>query len=218
MNQKAFEGFVPETLGFLKKLAANNNREWFSDHKKDFDVHYKQPASEFADELSLALTGLTGHLNKSKVFRIYRDVRFSKDKTPYNTHLHVSFTPDVAGATPPMWFFGVDSERLSLGCGVFGFEKHHLQRFRSRVVGDEGDQINETVEGLRKSGVRFNEPELKRVPAGYAKDHQYGHLLRHKGLSGWWDYSPNTITRPDLVNWCVAEYEKILPLYLMLNQ
>lgn len=218
MNQKAFKGFAPETLVFLNNLSANNNREWFSDHKKDFDAHYKQSATDFAAELSLALTGLTGHLNKPKVFRIYRDVRFSKDKTPYNTHLHISFTPDIAGATPPMWFFGVDCERLSLGCGVFGFDKHHLQQFRSRIIGADGDQINGTIEGLRKSGVRFIEPELKRVPAGYAKDHQYRHLLRHKGLSGWQDYPPDTITRSDLVDWCVAEYEKILPLYRLLNQ
>ena len=218
MSKKSFEGFNQGTLDFLKDLKDNNNREWFNHYKKDFEVHYKQPASEFSAELSLALTGLTAQLNIPKVFRIYRDVRFSKDKTPYNAHLHISFTPDVAGATPPMWFFGVDSARLSLGCGIFGFDRAHLEQFRSRIVGSEGSQIFQTIENLKSSGARFIDPELKRVPAGYAKDHEFGHLLRHKGLSGWYDYRPDMITRSDLVNWCLEEFQKLLPLYEVLLQ
>lgn len=218
MKQQAFDAFEPETLFFLNNLKANNNRDWFVDNKQEFEAFYKRPAAAFSAELSLALTELTGHLNTIKVFRIYRDVRFSKDKTPYNAHLHISFTPDIAGATPPLWFFGVDSGRLSLGCGVFGFDKVHLEQFRSRINGGEGSEIARMIDDLKADGVRFLEPELKRVPGGYSKDHKYGHLLRHKGLSGWMDYPPEVITHAGLVNWCACQLQKLLPLYGALMQ
>jgi uncharacterized protein (TIGR02453 family) len=218
MKTSSFDAFGPETLSFLNDLRANNNREWFAAHKQSFETVYKQPATDFSAELSLALSEVTGHLNIAKVFRVYRDVRFSKDKTPYNAHLHISFTPDIAGASPPMWFFGVDSERLSLGCGNFGFDKAHLEQFRTRIVSNEGAKIVKMLNGLKAGGARFMEPELKRVPSGYAKDHEFGDLLRHKSFSAWLDYPPEAIIQAGLVNWCVSEFKKLLPVYGALMQ
>jgi len=213
MKTSSFDAFGSETLNFLVDLKANNNRDWFAANKQSFETVYKQPAANFSAELSLALSEITGHLNIVKVFRVYRDVRFSKDKTPYNAHLHISFTADIAGASPPMWFFGVDSERLSLGCGNFGFDEAHLEQFRKRIVSDEGAKIVKMVNKLKVGGARFIEPELKRVPSGYAKDHEYNDFLRHKSFSGWLDYPPEAIIQGGLVSWCVSEFKKLLPLY-----
>ncbi len=217
MSDATFSGFSPKAVTFLTDLKNNNNREWFNDHKSVYESEIKRPAALFMDAMMSGLETLTGCAHGSKLFRIHRDVRFSKDKTPYNAHLHISFTPDLKLPSPPMWFFGLGTERLSLGCGVFAFDKAALQSFRDRIVGTEGGKIAQALTGIRKKGVRIGEPDLKRVPAGYPKDHPHEELLRYKGLSAWLDHEDRKlVTRPDVVAFCLTEFKKLKPVYDLL--
>ncbi|MEQ9315363.1 MAG: DUF2461 family protein, partial [Henriciella sp.] len=79
---------------FLKTLAANNDRDWFNAHKAERDAAFTRPAAAFADAMAGEFKRLTGHDYSHKIFRLPRDVRFSKDKTPYNTHLRIAWAPD----------------------------------------------------------------------------------------------------------------------------
>lgn len=76
--------FSKDSSDFLQGLSKHSNREWFTDHKNDYERYIKAPSEHFAAEMEQRLQTLTGHEYNSKLFRIYRDVRFSKDKTPYH--------------------------------------------------------------------------------------------------------------------------------------
>ena len=217
MASAPFTGFSKQALNFLKELDGNNNREWFAEHKKTYETEIKSPAGIYCDLMAEELEKLTGHAHRSKLFRIHRDVRFSKDKTPYNTHVHIAFTPQLPLQSPPMWFFGLDIDKLALGCGVFGFEKPELDRFRHRVMGEEGVEIEKTLKALEKKGMRLTEPHLKRVPNDCPKDHPRADLLRYKGMAVWRDFEDATwVTEPKMVATCVREFKRMQPMFDLL--
>ncbi|MFV2054175.1 DUF2461 domain-containing protein [Aliiroseovarius sp. YM-037] len=206
-------GFTRKTLGFLDDLSAHNDRDWFKDHKAIYEAEIKAPALAFGDQTAAALEAMTGLTHTPKLFRIHRDVRFSKDKTPYNTHVHMSFAPDTGQETPPVWMFGLGLKNLSLGVGIFGFGKQMLEDFRARVVGADGAKIAAMLRDLEASGARISEPALKRVPAGYDKDHPHAELLRYKGIAAWRDLDRSAAIGDDLPDRTVAEFTSMRPLF-----
>ena len=144
-----FPGFTQDSLKFLANLKANNTREWFADNKKTYETEIRQPAREFAAEMADSLEQLVGESLKTKIFRINRDIRFSKDKTPYNSHVHISWIPD-RGASSPAWMFGLSPDYLTLGCGVFEFDKAAVAGRTAGALGDaraDGDSASYKVHG-----------------------------------------------------------------------
>ncbi len=133
-----FDSYSPDALHFLRDLKANNTKDWFVANKVTYEQHIKEPTKTFANDLASALGDLTGQPHGSKIFRIHRDIRFSKDKTPYNAHIHIALRPESAVAQPPMWFFGLSPEKPTLGCGVFQYEKEALATFRTAMAGPQG--------------------------------------------------------------------------------
>ena len=213
-EQAAFQGFSTDAITFLRDLKANNDRAWFNDHKEVYEREIKQPAEAFAAAMTAALEELTGKPLGYKIFRIHRDVRFSRDKTPYNTHLRIGFIPEHDMAQAPSWFFGLDPEALNLGTGIFAFDKAGLDGFRERLLGPDGAELVDMMKKLERGGVRLGKPDLKRVPAGYPKDHPRADLFRYKGLSAWIDRSDTTsATDPALVDACMADFIRLKPVY-----
>ena len=101
MPATGFSGFSDETLAFLNGLKANNSRDWFDANRKSYEAAVKAPSKAFSDIMAGELERLTGTAQKPKIFRINRDIRFSKDKTPYNTHIHISWMPVGGGEGAP---------------------------------------------------------------------------------------------------------------------
>lgn len=218
MSTTAFSGFTGGAVTFLKDLKANNNRDWFLQNKKTYEAEIKKPAALFSAVMSEELQSLTGQPHKAKVFRINRDVRFSKDKTPYNSHLHISFTPESELASPPAWMFGLSTEYFTLGCGVFEFDKTALDTYRKNVAGADGDRLLKLVSKLGQDGIRFSEPALKRVPSGFPQDHPHADLLRRKGLASWLDFAaPEDATGSEIVGTCVTGFRQLKPVFDALN-
>lgn len=206
-----------DTLEFLRSLAANNNREWFQDNKPWYESAYKQPAKQLCEAMESALSDLTGEAMKAKLFRINRDIRFSKDKTPYNTHLHISVAPQGAAKTAPVWCFGLQCDSLSVGAGSFGFDKA-LEAYRQMVV--DKPAFAKLVHELQADGYRLHgEPELKRVPAGFDKEHPEAELLRRKSLSLWSDFdAAEDACADDLIDQCIQRWQPQLPFMQALNK
>ena len=180
-------GISPDTIAFLSDLKQNNTREWFQTNKARYDAHVKEPAKQLAAELCNRLDEMTGRAHKPKIFRMNRDLRFSKDKTPYNTHVHLSWSPTKGGNTLAAWMLGISPDYSTVGCGVFEFSKGDLIAFRDRIAGADGAKLEKLVGQLAADGVRIDEPVLKRVPAGYDADGPWAEHLRRKGLMGWID-------------------------------
>jgi uncharacterized protein (TIGR02453 family) len=208
-----FPGFPNATLKFLRALKRSNTRDWFTANRPTYESAYKQPAADFCAAMTIKLLQLTGQEHNSKVFRINRDLRFSKDKTPYNTHLHIAFTPQTSKPSPPMWFFGLDPGSLTVGMGVSQFEKAQLAAYRERIAGDAGHQIQTLLRVAQEHGARVSEPELKRVPKPYEQDHVYADLLRRKSLAVWIDFNdPKEASQPDIVAACMERCERLEPI------
>lgn len=178
----------PETTLFLQGLRANNDRTWFAEHKAEYEAHLKGAGEAFAKSLADELEAATGEPHEYRIFRIHRDVRFSNDKTPYNAYLRISLSADGGCRNgEAAWMFGLTADQLTLGVGVFTFDKAQTEAWRTQVDGPNGEDIAQLLRRLGADGVRIDEPELKRVPAPYQPDHARATLLRRKGLTAWID-------------------------------
>ncbi len=173
--------FNTETVAFLCDLKANNTRDWFAANKPRYETAMKRPAKTFADALAAKLGETYQTDARAKVFRVNRDLRFAKDKTPYNAHIHIAVGDGMTGNA---WMFGLEPDRLVLGYGNFGFTKSALEAYRKAVAAD-GDMLAAAVRDFR-----LDMPELKRVPSPHPQDHPHGQLLRRKGLCAWIDTVP----------------------------
>jgi uncharacterized protein (TIGR02453 family) len=213
-----FTGFTGRTIAFLSDLEANNNREWFNANRPLYEAAVKKPANAFAELMAGEIESLTGLAQKPKIFRINRDIRFSRDKTPYNAHIHIAWTPLDAGASPPAFMFGLSTEYCTVGCGVFEFAAPALETYRRRIAGPEGDDLGRMVAALKDKGFRLQEPALKRIPAGFPPDHPYVELSLHKGIAVWRDFEgPQAAAGPDIMARSLSCFEELLPLWRFLR-
>lgn len=197
--------FPAEGVAFLKALAENNNKEWFAANKGEYEKFVKAPGEAVCADLLSGLTSSVGPL-KAKLFRIYRDVRFSKDKSPYNPYLRMSFGNCEGSAHGTLALFcGVEDGQAIVGTGVFEFSSDVLERFRARVS---------EVDGLLASvaPVRVPDPELARVPRGFAADSP-AHV-RRKGLTVWRDIpAEGGVSSEELLR----ELTAVVPVYRWLE-
>jgi uncharacterized protein (TIGR02453 family) len=174
----AFEGWPAEALEFFEGLAADNSKSYWLAHKDVYETCVLAPMRELAAELE-------PEPGESKIFRPYRDLRFSKDKSPYKTEI---------AAVIGDGYVRLSADGLGAGRGLHEMAPDQLDRYRSAVVADAtGDSLGQIVAALRARGASVQgHQELKRVPTGYPADHPRADLLRQKGLYAWrhWPVEP----------------------------
>ncbi len=208
-----FTGFPKTALDFFEELKKNNNREWFNEHKKQYQETIQKPAQAFVlalgESLKLLSKGLEYDLRlngSGSILRIYRDIRFSKDKTPYKTHLGIIFWEGARKKMEnPSLYFHMDSTGAVFYSGFYEFPKDYLRAYREAVddptIGSELESILDEI--TKQEGFEVGGDQYKRVPTGYDAEHPRANLLRYKGI---WSKSPNidpgSIFRPDLVDLC----------------
>lgn len=215
-----FTGFSRQTIEFLDGLRNNNHREWFTAHKADYERYIKQPSELFLQDMSTRLCDVFGVPFSGKIFRIHRDVRFSKDKTPYQSHIHMSFFPAAdekhdCGDKPAL-HFGLEPDQVVIGTGCFEFSKEVLERYRRDIASTERGLALMSILAplLNQDGFRLEKPALQKVPRGFEPDHPRENLLRQKGLLVWHDSDPQDLSfsRVDVDVW-MARYLKLKPIY-----
>lgn len=205
----------PATTAFLAALRQNNDRAWFTAHKADYETYLKQPGEQFAAALAGELAARTGERHDYRVFRIHRDVRFAKDKTPYNSHLHISLSPGGGCREGgPAWMFGLDPDGLTLGAGIFVFSQAQLTLWREWCGGEGGEAIGALLASMESAGARLSEPELRRVPPPWSAEHRQESNLRRKGLGVWLDQAdPAVAFGIEGPARCAAEFMKLRSLF-----
>jgi uncharacterized protein (TIGR02453 family) len=186
-----FTGFTPDAIQFLADLAANNDRAWFQPRKADYERLLKDPMASFIAALAERFAARGIPLVADPVrspFRIYRDTRFSRDKSPYKTHLGASFpwAAAVAAGEGPHGvggYFNLQPGEIYVGGGMWHPEKARLDAFRRAVVDDPASV--RAVIGDPAFAAAFgsvNGDRLTRVPRGYPPDHPEAELLRLKDV------------------------------------
>jgi uncharacterized protein (TIGR02453 family) len=168
----AFRGWPAEAIEFYEGLEADNSRTYWQQNKSVYEDVVRGPMDEL-------LTELAPEYGEGRIFRPYRDVRFSKDKSPYKT--------SIAATLARGGYISLSAEGLGAGQGLYMPAPDQLERYRQAVADDRsGRQLVEIVAKLRKSGITVDAHDvLKTTPKGYPKDHPRIELLRYKGLISW---------------------------------
>ena len=180
-----FDALIGDARRFFAELAANNRKDWFEPRKAHYIETIRKPAEWMADLVAENLARLTGVAQTPKVFRIHRDVRFSKDKSPYNPHLHILWRPSGSDIAPG-WLFGVAPDYVTAGTGISGLSGANLARFRAMIDRD-GDALATALETARDTVeadlTDWGPASLIRVPKPYDADHRHADLLKRKALT-----------------------------------
>ena len=168
----AFKGWPAEAIEFFEGLEADNSKAYWQDHKDVYETLVRGPMDELLAELA-------PEFGEGKVFRPYRDVRFSADKSPYKTAMGAS----LAGGG----YVHLSAEGLGAGSGMYMMAPDQLERFRQAVSDDRsGGELARIVAKVTKAGIEVSAHDaLKTAPKGYPKDHPRIELLRQKGLITW---------------------------------
>ena len=172
-----FRGWPSEALEFYEGLTADNSKTYWASHKEVYETQVRGPMVEL-------LTALEPEFGPGKIFRPYRDVRFSPDKTPYKTHLGAWLE---AGA-----YLQLSADGLAAGYGMYEMAPDQLDRYRRAVADDRtGVELTALVGAIERAGIGVHgHGSLKTAPRGYPKDHPRLDLLRHKGLTTWREWKP----------------------------
>jgi uncharacterized protein (TIGR02453 family) len=218
----AFPGFPPEAMPFLRDLAAHNDRDWFNARREVYEAAIRIPAEAFVEAVRPWLEDLAGHPLAAKVFRMHRDVRFSKDKSPYNTHLHIGFSDASPGVRQVGcgFYAGLETDRFVLGAGQFEATGPALDAFRAAIDDpSSGEALAAIVADLGARGFRIDGTELKRTPAPYPADHPRADLLRRKGVTAWRETTnAELISSPALMEFCEETFSALRPLHAWLGE
>jgi uncharacterized protein (TIGR02453 family) len=181
-------GFSRHTFEFLQGLEANNSKDWFEANKAQFETNVKAPAFAIIDMLSAEMAQLEPPLKcepriNGSLKRINRDVRFSKDKTPYNPRIHLVFWSGTHPNRSPAMHIVIGPQSIGYGAGLFGIEAPALERIRKCIL-DETDRSDllDAIEMGEKVGCSMGQPDLKTMPRGYDVAEEWGYLLRHKAF------------------------------------
>lgn len=169
----SFEGFPDEGLVFYEGLEADNSKTYWTSNKGAYEAHVRAPLQELLGEIA-------PEFGIPKVFRPYRDVRFSHDKTPYKTHQGAVIHPEGrAGA----WYVQISADGLRVSGGCWRLESDQVARYRRAVADDvQGRRLQAEVDRLAAADWVIEGDRLVRVPTGYSPDAPRLGLLKHKAL------------------------------------
>lgn len=168
----AFKGWPVEAIEFYEGLQADNSKSYWQAHKAAYEQSVKRPMEELLVELA-------GEFGEGRIFRPYRDVRFSADKSPYKTNVAAT----VAGGG----YISLSVDGLGAGTGMYMMAPDQLDRYRRAVADDKtGEELVALVKAAAKKTIEVTAHEsLKTAPKGYPRDHPRAELLRQKGLITW---------------------------------
>jgi len=218
-----FKGFPPEGIKFLKHLKQNNNREWFEKHKEEFLSSVKEPMQSFIVALQNYFSGFAPEfdLNPGRsIFRIYRDVRFSPDKTPYKTHIaaHFVLRGKPKGFVGSGYYIEVNTEEIYIGGGIYIPDSDQLKKIRKAIAG-RGKEFLSIVDNrnFKKTFSPFNWDKLKRPPKGYDENHPMAEWLKYKQFFVGVSWPVTRCYKPSFAKEAAVICEKVAPLVRFIN-
>jgi uncharacterized protein (TIGR02453 family) len=205
--------FGPQLFTFLTDLRANNDRDWFAANKDRYEEHLLEPALEFVAEFAPRLEKISPHFRADprpsggSLFRIYRDTRFSKDKSPYKTNVGIHFRHEQAkSAYAPGYYLHIGPDEVFAGGGIWHPDTAAATKIREAIAADP-DGWKRAVHGgaFAKQGFELGGDSLKRVPSWADADHPFADDLKRKDFFGSTRLTQQDVVAPGFVD----EYARI---------
>jgi uncharacterized protein (TIGR02453 family) len=213
--------FDPEFFDFLVELAANNDREWFAENKERYQEQVLEPALAFIEDFGYRLAEISPQLRADSrrvggsLFRIYRDTRFSRDKTPYKTHTGMHFRHVAAkDVHAPGYYLHLAPDSVFAGAGIWRPDTQTCNKIREAIVAKPRAWREATV-GNDAFVARFESvggEQLKRVPSSFDPDHEFSDDLRRKGWTASIELTQQIATTPGFLDVYTGICEDAAPM------
>jgi uncharacterized protein (TIGR02453 family) len=223
MTDTTFSHFPNETIEFYRQLEHNNNREWFEAHKQDYLDYVQKPSLVFITAMGERLKEISSNIvydtrtnGAGSLMRIYRDIRFSPDKTPYKTNLGIVFWEGEGKKSEnPGFYFHVAPYGIGFFSGMYGFNKQMLNAYRAAVIDEtRGIELVEVINNIQSSGYETGGEHYKRVPRNFDPDHRRADLLKYNTLyASITDLNPELMTQPEFMDVAFGHWKNMAPLH-----
>jgi len=211
------------SLAFLRALKRNNRREWFQPRKEQFDADVREPLLAIVERLADDLRSIAPEIvvdPKTAMYRIYRDTRFSENKTPYKTHVAAVFPwrglekHEGAGL-----YFHVSTDEVWMGGGMYSPQTAQLQAVREHIAGNVR-RMRAIVEspGFRRQVGDLEGERLQRVPHGFPKDHAAAEYLKYRQFLAGRELPPAFACNPKFYSTLITVFRQVAPLARFLNE
>ncbi|BDQ03332.1 DUF2461 domain-containing protein [Ignavibacterium sp.] len=210
------------TAKYLSDLSKNNNREWFLKNRERFDIEFLQPAMQFVIDLGERIQTFAPNImavprvDKS-IFRLHRDVRFRKNKSPYKTNLGIYFWEGKGKRMECSGFyFHIEPNNFFLGAGMYVFSPQQLKKYRDTVYNpDKGRELSNIISSILKNkNYSIGGKTYKKTPRGYDSDYKYSELLLHSGVYSFYEIeSLNMFHKKDIVEFTYNVFKDMNPLH-----
>ena len=221
-----FQGFSKDSIKFYEDLTNKNSKEWFADHKSDYEEFVMKPARFFVTDLGERLQAISSEIQAipktdKSIFRIYRDIRFTPDKRPFKTHLGILFWEGHRKKLEcPGFYLQIDKDKIFIGSGLYMFSTDIRDNFRRAVVDEKkGDELAEIVAILQKQGFQLGGKHYKKVPRGFDKDHKNAEFLLYNGFWAGKEFPiVEEFYSEDFIDWCFEHFLKMFDLHKWMLQ
>jgi uncharacterized protein (TIGR02453 family) len=192
--------FSPELFAFLRDLSRNNDREWFTANKPRYVAEVQEPALAFVEDVGMRLPEVSRHFvadartTGGSLFRIYRDVRFAKDKSPYKTNIGIQFRhAQSRDVHAPGFYLNLEPDRVFMACGLWRPDRDTLHAIRTAIASKPGRWRAVVEEPPFIERFRLGGESLKRPPAGFDRDHELIEDLKRKDFIAYTDLTESQI-------------------------
>ena len=223
-SSHAIDGvFSPETLRFLTEIAANNERNWFQANKHRYEADVLEPALGYIETMGPRIESISAHFVAipkrvgGSLMRIYRDTRFSHDKTPYKTNIGIQFRHERGkDVHAPGFYVHVEPGRCFLGAGIWRPESSALAKIRTRIVEKPGAWKNASRDGRFQEYFEFGGQRLKRPPRGFAAELPYIEDIKRKDFIASCPIDDEDVIAGDFAERTAARFAAAAPLMTFL--
>ena len=199
--------FTKQTLDFLRALAANNNRDWFTENKAVYELDVRQPALTFIERMAPLLADISpcfltiARKSGGSLMRVYRDTRFSRDKTPYKTNIGIQFRHEQGrDVHAPGYYVHIDPQSVFVGVGLWRPDSQALGKIRDHLVDASPAWIAARDDATFQAYFNLSGEALKRVPRGYSPEHPLLEDLKRKDFIAISELSHEDVLSPGLID------------------
>jgi uncharacterized protein (TIGR02453 family) len=219
MSNPDFNGFSHKAIEFLADLRANNEREWFQEHKDHYEHWVREPALDFITAFSeplakfapcfVAMPKKVG----GSMMRPYRDIRFSRDKTPFKTNVGIQFRHELGkDVHAPGYYFHFDPDSVFIGAGIWRPDSTSIGKIRTAIADNPAAWRRAMNNKRFKQHFQLGGSSLSRPPRGFAKDHALVDDLKRKDFIAISNLDHESITSAEMVGEVAAIFKSATPL------